>query len=211
MEPLNKQERTEAFVKVLVLFLLAVVLIAIPMYYAFTLPCKEINLNKAEYGSLNKQMSEMKRTDQQFLMKTDSAKLLCIKYEREDNKVARDKRRYQYSAISLDMEKLSNLISNDTLKSRLYANVVFSFDKLFSNQESIFILQDSIKAILNPVPGPTPPGPAPIPETVSTRFRKIVEEALQKNDNNRRLSGQSIGLSEKTFSLIVKELKIKNQ
>jgi hypothetical protein len=210
MEPLNKQERTEAFVKVLVLFLLAVVLIAIPMYYAFTLPCKEKNLNKEEFGSLNKQMSEMKRTDKQFLMKTDSAKLICSKYEREDNKVARDKRRYQYSAISLDMEKLSNSISNDTLKSRLYANVVFSFDKLFSNQESIFILQDSIKAILNPVPGPNS-GPAPIPETVSTRFRKIVEEALQKNDNNRRLSGQSIGLSEKTFSLIVKELKIKNQ
>jgi hypothetical protein len=211
MEPLNKQERTEAFVKVLVLFLFAVVMIAIPMYYAFMLPCKEKNLTWEEYELLKKQMSEMKHYDHQFLVKTDSAKLICNKYEQEENKVARDKRRFQYSAISLDMEKLSNTISNDTLKSRLYANAVYSFDKLFNNQETIFTLQDSIKAILNPVPGPTPPGPAPIPETVATRFRKIVEEALQKNDNNRRLSGQSIGLSEKTFSAIVKDLKIKNQ
>jgi hypothetical protein len=41
MDPLNKKERTEAFIKMLLLFLLAVILVSIPMYYAFQMPAND--------------------------------------------------------------------------------------------------------------------------------------------------------------------------
>jgi len=207
MDPLNKQERTEAFIKMLALFLLTAVLMAIPMYYAFRLPCMVSEKN----DDILKKVDEMRDVEKQFLLKTDLSKETYSDYEQEANKVNRDKTRLQYSAISLDMGKIISSISTDTIKSNLYSNVVFSFDKLFNQQEKIFILRDSIKAILNPLPVPPPTGGEPIPETLETRFKNILKEALKKNDNNRRLSGQSVGLSEKTFSSIVKELKIPNQ
>jgi hypothetical protein len=207
MDPLNKQERTEAFIKMLVLFLLTAVLMAIPMYYAFRLPCMVSKKN----DDILKKVEEMRDVEKQFQLKTDLSKEIYSNYEEESNKVERDKTRLQYSAISLDMGKITSTISDDTIKSSLYSNVIFSFDKLFTQQEKIYNLRDSIRAIINPSQEQKPPVPDPIPETLETRFKNIIKEALKKNDNNRRLSGQSVGLSEKTFSSIVKELKIPNQ
>jgi hypothetical protein len=206
MEPLNKQERTEATVKVLALFVIAVILIAIPMYYAFRLPCIVSDKN----SELLAKMEKMKENERQFLIYTDSAKYIYNLFEQEKNELDRTKWRLQYPPISLDMDRLTKKIAYDTLKSRLYSNVVFSFDKMFINQDSIFGLRGRITKILNPIPsGPVPP-PEPEP-TLRARLIKIVEEALRKNDNNKRLSGVSVGLSEKTFSQIVKELDIKPQ
>jgi hypothetical protein len=202
MDPLNKQERTEAFVKVLALFLTAVILIAIPMYYAFSLPCKV----SEEFEKGQKKLKEMKLNEGQFLIKTELAKDIYNQFEQENIKVFRDKLQGRYSAVSIDMENLSKTIPEDTLKTRLYNNVVFSFDKLFTKQEKIFSLRDSIKAILNPTPEQNS-GPEPNPETLETKFRSVVKEALQKYDNNRRLAGQAVGVKEKTFSLIVKDLQ----
>jgi hypothetical protein len=208
MEPLNKQERTEAFVKVLALFLLAVILIAIPMYYVFRLPCIVSN----EKDELLRKVEKMKKFETQFLIETDSAKYIFNHFEQEKNELDRSKWRLQYPSISLDMEKLSRNTFDDTLKSRLYANVVFSFDRLFNNQDTIFSLKNKITALINPVPNPNQTaGPEQIQETLQTRFRKIVEEALKKSDNNRNKAGNLVGLKEKTFSTIVKELDVPNQ
>jgi hypothetical protein len=203
MEPLNKQERTEAFLKVLALFLLAVILIAIPMYYLFRLPCIESNVNTKEYERLQKQMKDMSKYHQQFLLKTDSALSIFGKYEQEKERFAREKIRPRYPLLSNDMEDYTKAIPDDTLKS-LYTDVRLTFDKLFISQDKIFNLENVIDTLKNGGKNDTPPPPEPL----SFKLDKIIKAALDKNNRSKRLAGEELGLNEKIISLIMDKRKL---
>jgi hypothetical protein len=196
MEPLNKQERSEAFLKVLALFVVSIILMAIPMYYAFMLPCKEKKHDSSECDNLRKQRDQMQLSHYQFLLKTDSALYIFNKYAHEKTEFAREKWRPRYPLISNEMEDFTNTIPDDTLKS-LYTNVRHSFDKLFTRQDTIF-------EILKPIPIPDPIPPEPVGQT----FYKLVKDTYYKNNRNKRLTGDDFHLEERTVSFIVKDLHL---
>lgn len=209
MEPLNKQERTEAFIKVLVLFLLAVIVVAIPMYYTFKLPTKVETDNSSEFETLKKQMADMKRYDLQFLAKTDSALTIYNEFAQEKDNFTRDRMQLRYSAISNKMEDFSKTIRNDTVKPMLYSNVVFSFNKLFSNRSEIFGLEEKLAKIESDKEG----GAAgeekkEDTQTLLSKQIEIIKKALAVSGGNRKNAARELGMTEKLFTQILKEYKL---
>jgi hypothetical protein len=209
MEPLNKQERTEAFIKVLALFLLAVIVVAIPMYYAFKLPSKVDSANSSEFESIKKQLAEMKKYDLQFLLKTDSALVVYNEFAQEKDNFARDRMQLRYSAISNKMEDFSRTIRNDTVKPLLYSNVVFSFNKLFSNRSEIFTLEEKLAKIESDKEG----GAAgeekkEDTQTLLSKQIEIIKKALAVSGGNRKNAARELGMTEKLFTQILKEYKL---
>ncbi|NQU55437.1 MAG: hypothetical protein HQ522_23210 [Bacteroidetes bacterium] len=130
MDPLNKQERTEAFIKMMAFFLFAVIVAAIPMYYAFQLPEKENILNQTEYDNLSTKMEEINNFEMEFLIKTDSAISLFNAYKNELDELSRDKIQLRYSDVTNKMEDFLEKIENDTVKAQLYDNIIFTYNNL---------------------------------------------------------------------------------
>ncbi len=131
MDALNKQERTAATIKMLVFFILAVIIVAIPMYFAFRLPEKEAEWNKEQYEDVLNQLKNNKQFERDFLQKTDSAIALFSAYQKEEDEVARDKIQLRYSNATNQMEDYLQKIEADTVKADLYDNIIFTFNNLF--------------------------------------------------------------------------------
>jgi hypothetical protein len=209
MEPLNKQERTEAFIKVLALFLLAVIVVAIPMYYAFKMPSKVESANTSGFETVKKQLADMNRYEKQFLMKTDSALTIYNEFAQEKDNFARDRLQLRYSAISNKMEDFSRSIRNDTIKPMLYSNVVFSFNKLFSNRSEIFTLTEKLEKIESDKEGgPGGDGKKEDTQTLLSKQIEIIKKALANSGGSRKNAARELGMTEKLFTQILKEYKL---
>ncbi len=211
MDPLNKQERTEAFIKVLALFLLTVFLVAIPMFYAFKMPAKVETANTSEYESLKKELADSKLYDKQFLMKTDSALAIYNIFAEEKDNFARDRMQLRYSAISNNMEDFSRAIMNDSIKPMLYSNVVYSFNTLFSNRGEIFSLEEKLKKAERDQAGKSGAVEVKKDEDTQTLLAKqieIIKKALANNGGNRKNAARELGMSERLFTSILKEYKL---
>jgi hypothetical protein len=201
MEPLNKQERTEAFIKMLALFLVAMAAVALVMFMTIELPSKELDKCKSERDNLTSQMEVMVNSDHQFLLKADTAWTIYQKYDQENNEMARTKLRAQDSFISNDMERLSGALQNDTLKSRVYANLVFSFDKLFTSKNEILDLRDQLAKVIDKK---DPDGPKPDLRTMKEKEIEILREVLNNNKRNIKNAAKEIDMPEKLFKEVLK-------
>jgi hypothetical protein len=205
MDPLNKQERKEAFIKMLVLFLLAVIVAAIPMYQAFRLPSKERSVNSSDCEKMRQKLIDFARIDKMFLNKTDSAKVLYGDFEKEKDNVQRNRIQLRFSDMSNKMEDLANQITSDTIKPVLYGNIVFSYNKLFSNKNEIFGLEEKLaKAEGKGGAG----GEEEDTKTLLSKEIEIIKKALSMHGGNKKSAARELGMSEKLYTSILKEYKM---
>jgi hypothetical protein len=205
MDPLNKQERTEAFLKMLALFLISIVIVAIPIYYAFKLPEKERSASSSEYESVKKQLEESKLHDMVFMMKTDSVITIYNQFAQQKDNLERDRMQLRFVSISNKMEDYSKTIKNDTIKPKLYGNVVFSLNKLFSNKNDLFSLEDKLAK------APTGGGSeAPKEDTRSLLEKQIelLKKSLALHGGHKNNAAKELGMSERMFNSLLKEYKL---
>ena len=205
MDPLNKQERTEAFIKMLVLFLICIIIVAIPMYSAFKLPAKERSASSSEFGSLKKQLEEAKLFDKVFLMKTDSVLSIFNQFAQQKDNLERDRMQLRFVSISNKMEDYSKTIKNDTIKPKLYGNVVFSLNKLFSNRNELFSLEDKLAK------ASSGGGAEAAKEETKSLLEKQIEllkKSLALHGGHKNYAAKELGLSERMFNSLLKEYKL---
>jgi hypothetical protein len=205
MDPLNKQERTEAFIKMLTLFLVAIIVVAIPLYQAFRLPSKESLVSSSECEKYKKQLTDFARFDQFFLNKTDTAKILYDQYEKEKDNVERDRMQLRFSDISNKMEDLANGVKSDSIKSLLFNNIVFSFNKLFSNKNEIYGLQEKLAKAEGKAGGGEE---AEDTKTLLAKEIEIIKKSLSMHGGNKKSAARELGMSEKLYNNILKEYKL---
>ncbi|MCF6333256.1 MAG: hypothetical protein L3J11_08225 [Draconibacterium sp.] len=217
MDPLNKQERTEAFIKTLAIFLLAVIVVAIPMYYAFRLPEKEKTLNQKEYNNLNAELKEISNFEQNFLIKTDSAISLFNAYKIEEDELARDKLRLRYSSTTNEMEDYLKEISDDTIKSNLYNNIIFTYNNLFSAWAEKNELQSQLDECKKTnqsqsleITKKTKIVAQEKEKTIKEKEIDLIKKALDTHNGSIRLAAAEIGSTERKLKKRMKELGIAN-
>ena len=215
MDSLNKQERTEAILKMLAFFLLAVIIVAIPMYYAFRLPEKENTLNEAEYKSLISELEEDNKFEMEFLFITDSAISLFNSFKNEEDELSRDKIQLRYSGATNEMEDYLEKISDDTIKSQLYDNIIYTYNNLFSAWSEKYDLQIELDECMKSSSAKSAAvkeekEKVTIENEKSIRQKEIdlMNKALEKHNGSIRLAGKELGLSERKMKKRMEELGI---
>jgi DNA-binding NtrC family response regulator len=107
------------------------------------------------------------------------------------------------------MEDFSRTIRNDTIKPILYSNVVFSFNKLFSNRSEIFTLQEKLDKIESDKEnGPAGGEKKEDTQTLLSKQIEIIKKALANSGGNRKNAARELGMTEKLFTQILKEYKL---
>ncbi len=215
MDPLNKQERTEAILKMLTFFVVAVIIVAIPLYYAFRMPKMEQKFQKDKYDSLVVRLAEIDKLERSFLVETDSAISLFNAYQKEEDKLAQDKIQLRYSETTNKMEDQLGKIRNDTIKEQLYDNVIYIYDNLFSAWSDIFDLQDQLQECLKTNQNQS----AEISrksaivkmereKTVQEKEIDLINKALGKYNGSVRLAAKELGTTERKLRKRMKDLGI---
>lgn len=215
MDPLNKQERTEAVIKMLAFFLLAVIIVAIPMYYAFSLPDKEASWNKTEYETLVEKLNKSQQFERDFLQKTDSAIALFQSYKNEEDEIARDKIQLRYSNATNQMEDYLRRISNDSVKVSLFDNVIFTYNNLFSAWNEKYDLQAQLDECVKTnysqsveITKKTEIVNTEEAKTIQEKEVDLIKKALSKHNGSKKLAAKELGYSERKLRKRMKELGI---
>ncbi len=215
MDPLNKQERTEAIIKMLAFFLLAVIIVAIPMYYAFRLPEIEAEWNKQEYDAVVKELTGNEKFERDFLEKTDSAIALIQAYQATEDPVSRDKIQLRYSNATNQMEDYLRKIAEDSVKVNLYDNVIFTYNTLFSALNDKYDLQVQLNECMQTsysqsveITKKTEMVKKEVAKTIQEKEIDLITKALEKHNGNKRLAAKELGYSERKLRKRMKELGI---
>jgi len=218
MDALNKQERTEAFLKMLAFFLLAVIVVSIPMYYAFRLPEKEDTLHRAECDSISVRLAEIDNFIKAFLIEADSAISIFNTYKEEQDEVLQDKLQLRFSEITNEMENSVRTIKHDTTRARLYGKAIFIYSNLFSTwvekkdlqarlddcmQDNTAIMQkkEIAASVENPVVEKKE-------MTIREKEIDLINKALKKHNGNVKAAAKELGTSERKLKKRMKELGI---
>ena len=215
MDPLNKQERTEAFIKMLALFLFAVIIAAIPMYYAFQMPENENSLNISKYEDLVSELEKMNELELKFLMKTDTAISLLNAYKNEQDELSRNKIQLRYSDETNQMEDYLEEITHDTVKAQLYDNIVFTYNNIFS----AWVEKNELQAQLDECMKTSKVQSKEISEkekivaeeqgkSIQEKEIDLIKKALEKHNGNKRLAARELGTTERKLRKRMKELGI---
>lgn len=198
MDPLNKKERTEAFIKMLLLFLLAVILVSIPMYYAFQMPANDQQLNSAEHEQLIAMLEENKKNDQEFLMLADSAQALYVQYSNENIEVNRGRISNRFSGVLNKMEDIALRVESDTVKSDLYGHLIDAFNNLIVKNDNINELKADLKKATESAGGGSTP--EPVKELTSEeKMIELIKTTLEKHNGNKKNAAKELGMTERSL------------
>jgi len=215
MDPLNKQERTEAFIKMLAFFLLALIVAAIPMFYAFILPEKENILNQDDFKKLVLLQENENIFEQEFLFITDSALSLFNSYRTEEDELSRDKIQLRYSDATNRMEDYLKKISDDSVKVQLYDNIIFTYNNLFSAWAEKNELQAQLDECMQTsqsksieITKKTEIVTQENQKTIQEKEIDLIKKALAKHNGNERLAAKELGTTERKLKKRMKELNI---
>jgi DNA-binding NtrC family response regulator len=218
MDALNKQERTEAFLKMLAFFLLAVIVVSIPMYYAFRLPEKENTLHQAECDSVSVRLAEIDNFVQAFLIEADSAISIFNTYKEEQDEVLRDKLQLRFSEITNEMENSVRTIKHDTTRARLYGKAIFIYSNLFSTwvekkdlqAQLDDCMQDNTAIMKKKEIAASVEKPVVEKKEMTIREKEIdlINKALNKHNGNVKAAAKELGTSERKLKRRMKELGI---
>lgn len=213
MDPLNKQERTQAVLKMLLFFVLAVIIVAIPMYYAFRMPELEAEWNSEQYDDVVKKLAENETFEREFLRKTDSAIALFTAYQNEEDDVARDKIQLRYSNATNQMEDYLQQIEEDSVRADLYDNIVYTFNNLFSAWNEKVELEKEMnksQSRQQELKEKITEHSQKIEEEESKSFQQkeieLINDALQKHNGSKRLAAKELGTTERKLRKRMKEL-----
>ena len=201
MDPLNKKERTEAFIKMLLLFLLAVILVSIPMYYAFQMPANDQQLNSAEHEQLIAMLEENKKNDQEFLMLADSAQALYVQYSNENIEVNRGRISNRFSGVLNKMEDVALRVESDTVKSDLYGHLIDAFNNLIVKNDNINELKANLKKATESAGGAAAASTTePVKELTSEeKMIELIKTTLEKHNGNKKNAAKELGMTERSL------------
>ena len=214
MDPLNKQERTEAIIKMLAFFLLAVIIVALPMYYGFRMLEKEDALLKSENPDLAARLQALQKFEQEFLVKTDSAIALFTAFQNEEDEMNRDKLQLRYSNATNEMEDYLDGL-NDSVKEQLYDNIINTYNNLFSAWTKKNELQEQLNECMKTsysqgveISKKTEMVQMEKEKTIQEKEIDLINKALKKHNGNKRLAAKELGTTERKLKKRMKELGI---
>jgi hypothetical protein len=202
MDPLNKKERTEAFIKMLLLFLLTVIIVSIPMYYAFQMPANDQAVNSEEHQQLIAQLDESKKNDLEFLMLADSARALYVQYSKENIEVNRGRISNRFSGVLNNMEDIALRVESDTVKSDLYGHLIDAFNNLIVKNDNINELKANLKKATESAGGGSSVASTPEPAKELTSEEKMIElikTTLEKHNGNKKNAAKELGMTERSL------------
>lgn len=215
MDPLNRQERSEAIIKVLVYYLIAVIVITVPLYFIFSLPEKETKWNEQQFEDMFKQLNDNEAFTQEFMAKTDSAISLFTAYQNETDEMVRDKIQLRYSDITNQMEDILQRIGKDSIQIGLYDNVIFTFNHLFMAQRELYQAQDELADCMNKTQNQKQQlaetsEQVQIEQSKSIQEKEIdlIKKALEKHNGSVRQAAKELGSTERKLRKRMKELGI---
>lgn len=207
MDPLNKKERTEAFIKMLLLFLLTVVIVAIPMYYAFQMPQKDKELSNKEFEEIKALIRSNNQNDQDFLLLADSAHALFNQYSKENIEVKRSRISDRFSAILNDMEDAALRIEKDTVRSDLYGHIIEAYSNLILKTDDINTLKAELKKAAEKAEGGEGGGGGSSKQlSGDDQQKQLIKSTLAKHNGNKKDAAKELGMTERKLKKKMEEL-----
>lgn len=206
MDPLNKKERTEAFIKMLLLFLLTVVIVAIPMFYAFRMPTIDQAYSNKEFEQLKALIEINNKNDQEFLILTDSAHSLYIQYSKENAEVNRGRISDRFSGVLNDMEDAARQIEKDTVRSELYDHIIEAYSNLILKNDNINELKAELKKAEEVAAGGGGGAEATKKLSGEEQMIELIKTTLQKHNGNKKDAAKELGMTEKKLKKKMEDL-----
>lgn len=208
MDPLNKKERTEAFIKMLLLFLLTVVIVAIPLFYAFQMPGKEQAITEKDVKQMKDQMEGTLKNDKDFLALADSAHSLFELYSKETIEVNRGRISNKFSIVLNKMEEVVRRVEKDTLRKNLYGHIMETYSNLILKNDNINQLKVELKKAAEKAEGGG--GGSDSGEKVSPdkQMADRIKAALKKHNGDRKEAAKELDMSERSLKKKMKDLGI---
>lgn len=207
MDPLNRKERTEAFIKMLLWFLLTVVLVAIPMYYAFQMPQKDRAFSSKEIEQLKAQIEGNNKIDQDFLILADSAHSLFLQYSKESVEVNRGRISDRFSGVLNDMEDVALRAEKDTVRSDLYGHIIEAYSNLIVKNDNINELKAELKKAADKAEGGAGGG-AESAKALSgdEQMKELIKATLAKHNGNKKDAAKDLGMTERKLKKKMEDL-----
>lgn len=212
MDPLNKKERTNAFIKMLLMFILTVIIVLIPMYYVFRMPAIEQTLSKEEQEKLIETLKKNNLNDQQFLLLTDSARSLYSEYLNEKSEVDKGRISDRFSGVLNDMEDMAVQTEGDTVRSDLYGHLIDAYSNLFSINENINDLKKDLKKTVEEkeaIQATKASGETEKPAKVLTNEEQqilLIKNTLEKHNGNLKEAAKELGTTERRLKKKMEDL-----
>lgn len=209
MDPLNKKERTEAFVKMLLMFVLTVLIISIPIFYAFQMPNREIALNSKEFEQIKAQIQSNVKNDHDFLMLADSAHSLFLQYSKESVEVKRGRISDRLSATLNDMEDVERRVDKDSVRSELYGHIIEAYSNLVLKNDNINELKAELKKAAEKAEGEGGGGGGSSKKMSAEELqKKQITDVLAKHNGNKKDAAKELDMSERKLKKKMEELGI---
>jgi len=207
MDPLNKKERTEAFIKMLLFFMLTVALTGLVIFYAFRMPAKEQNFSSDAYNELLKQAGDDKALNQEFLLLADSARSLYLQYIKENIEVNRKRLIGRFSAILNQMEDKVQQVESDTVRHDLFFHLIDAYSSLAEKNDNLRSLKEDLKKAVEAAEGGGG-GPAdPARELTSDeKMIDLIKAALEKHNGNKKNAARDLGMTERSLRKKMQDL-----
>ncbi len=205
MDPLNKKERTEAFMKMLLLFLLTVVILAIPMYYAFQMPQKDMAMSNKEYEELKALIKSNKQNDKDFMVLADSAHALFIQYSKESIEVKKGRISDRFSTVLNNMEDAALHVVKDSARRGLYGHIIEAYSNLVVKNDDISALKAELKKTAEKAEGGEGGGSG---KKLSADEQQIqlIKTTLAKHNGNKKDAAKELGTTERKLKKKMDEL-----
>lgn len=208
MDPLNKKERTEAFVKMLLLFLLTVALVGIIIFHFFRMPAKEQDFSSDAYGELLKQVEENDGINQEFLLLADSARSLYFQYIKENIEVNRKRLIGRFSAVLNQMEDKVQQVEQDTVRYDLFFHLIDAYGSLAEKNDNIRSLKEELKKAAEAAGGGGGGGPAASARELTSeeKMTDLIKAALEKHNGNKKNAARELGMTERSLRKKMQDL-----
>lgn len=211
MDPLNRKERTEAFIKMLLLFILTVVIVAIPMYYAFQMPQKDRALSNKEIEQLKAQIQGNNKNDQDLLLLADSANSLFLQYSKETIEVNRGRISGRFSAVLNNMEDVARRAEKDTVRSELYSHIIEAYSNLILKNDNINELKAELKKATEKAEEKAEEGAGGGAATTKAisgddQMKELIKATLVKHNGNKKDAAKELGMTERKLKKKMEDL-----
>lgn len=221
MDPLNKKERTEAFIKLLLMFLLTLIIVLIPLYYVFRMPANEKAFSNEEYEQLKEKIKKNNMNDQEFLLLTDSARSLYLEFKKEETEVNKGRINDRFSGVLNDMEDIIIRLEADSLRSDLYGHIIDAYTNLLIINNNISELKTNLKnkedetqalklkADLKKAEDETQASKEEKPAKVLTSQEQqiqLIKTTLEKHNGNLKNAAKELGMTERSLKRKMEDL-----
>ncbi len=208
MDPLNKKERTEAFIKMLLLFLLTVVIVAIPMFYAFQMPTKDQAFSNKEFEQLKALIQENNKNDKELLLLADSAHSLFLQYSKETIEVNRGRISGRFSGVLNNMEDVARRVEKDTVRNDLYGHIIEAYSNLILKNDNINELKAELKKAAEKAEDGAGGGGAEATKKLSgdQQMIELIKTTLAKHNGNKKDAAKELGMTEKKLKKKMEDL-----